>query len=86
LPAAEQLRRTAATAPVLKIDSLITRVVNAGRDTFTLLLADGSVWRTSERARVPPETGDKITIRRAAMGSFLASFAGGRGVRIERLR
>jgi hypothetical protein len=71
---------------VQELNSTVTRVVATGRDRLTVTLADGSVWRTTEPARSEPEAGDSVRIRRAALGSYLATFAGGRAVRIERLR
>lgn len=57
-----------------------------GRWIFTL--EDGSVWRQvdSEQMNVRPRAGHSIRIRRAALGSFLASVNDTRSVRVARDR
>lgn len=72
--------------PIETLDSTVTRRTITGRDTFAVTLADGSVWRTLERARVAPEVGDGVHVSRGAMKGYFASFRGARGVRVERSR
>ena len=79
-------RRAPAIPQVDTLDSTVSRRVLAGRDEFAITLADGSVWRTLEKARIDPEAGDPVHIRRGAMNGYLASFKGARAVRIERVR
>ncbi len=86
LAPAEQVRRADVAPPIAKLDGVIARVTPFGRDNFTLTLSDNSVWRTTDGARISPAAGDSISIRRAAMSSYLASFGGARGIRIKRLR
>lgn len=68
-----------------ELTSTIRSVSRAGRDNFTLRLADNSVWRTTEPSKIDPETGDAIVIRRAALGSYRAKVAGRLAVRIQRV-
>jgi hypothetical protein len=84
----DRLFRTGAQpAPRIEsLDSTVTRVAVAGRGIFQVTFADGSVWRTTEAARQDPVVGDKVHVRRGALGSFLASFAGARSVRVQRVR
>ncbi len=87
LPDVNLFGRGAERMPAVEeLDSTVARLAVAGRDVFTVTMADGTVWRTTERARINPAAGDKVHIRRGALGSYLASFAGGRSVRIERVR
>ncbi|NJR78701.1 hypothetical protein [Sphingomonas corticis] len=89
LPVSEQRlygAKAAKIAPIETLDSTVTRLSRAGRDTFTVVLDDGSVWRTTERARYEPEVGNSVHIKRGAMGSYLGSFNRARSVRIERVR
>lgn len=72
-------------AEVVAIDSTVTRVTATGRDRLLIRLADKSVWRTTEPARFDPVTGDKVHIERAALGSFRGSFAGRKGIKMERI-
>jgi hypothetical protein len=59
-------------------------VVPAERDFYAVKLDDGSRWQTIEAARFPPKAGQTVRIKRAAMGSFMAAFNGGRWVRVKR--
>lgn len=89
LPVSEQRlygAKAAKIAPIETLDSTVTRLSRAGRDTFTVVLEDGSVWRTTERARYEPAVGNSVHIKRGALGSYLGSFNDARSVRIERIR
>jgi hypothetical protein len=52
---------------------------------YTLVMADDAVWRTTEPLRKLPKTGDKVKIKKAALGSYFLSVAGLRGVRALRV-
>lgn len=75
-----------ARTEVNEIDTVLTGLQPAGRDRFTVQFADKSVWRTTEPFKFPPRVGDKVKIKRAAMGSFRASFNGNYPVRVERVQ
>jgi hypothetical protein len=59
------------------------RQMNDGN--WRVQLADGVYWRQMEAKDIfPPKAGDKINIRRASMGSYLASINGRSAFRIKR--
>ena len=71
-----------------RIEEIETNVVSiqpAGRGRWQMRFADGSIWRTTEPAKIDPEKGDKVKVKRAALGSFRASFNGDYPVRVERV-
>lgn len=51
-----------------------------------IVLADGAVWRQTDNEPInnPPKAGSKVTIKRAAMGSYFLSVGGQRSVRAKR--
>lgn len=58
----------------------------AARDgNFTVVMADDAVWRTTEPLRKMPKPGDKVKIKKAALGSYFLSVGGLRGVRAMRV-
>ena len=69
---------------VMEIDSTISAVRMASDGMPILVLADGARWKQTEGRNVYPKSGDKIHIRRAALGSFMANVAGQPGVRVIR--
>lgn len=71
---------------IAQIASTVVGLSSFGRDRWTVRLADGSTWRTTEAARLDPEQGDTVVIKRAALGTFRGSFQGARPVRMQRLR
>ncbi len=71
---------------ISEIDTTLTKMQPTGRDRFVVQFADNSVWRTTEPFKIPPRIGDKVKIKRAAMGSFRASFNGNYPVRVERVQ
>lgn len=79
-------RQTADADEVSEIESTIASVATAGYGKWTLGLADGSTWQTTELNRsIEPHRGDTIHIERAAFGSYRASIGGSRLVRIRRV-
>ncbi|CAH0351920.1 hypothetical protein BH11PSE5_BH11PSE5_11220 [soil metagenome] len=67
------------------IEAKIAAVQSLGNGRYALKLDDGALWQTTEELfnRVP-KVDMPIVIKRAAMGSFMATI-GGRGVRIKRV-
>lgn len=70
------------------IDGIIqsARTIRSGK--WLIQLEDGGVWQQTEPARSTmrhPKAGDKITIERAAMGSFLAKVNDGRSFKVMRI-
>lgn len=70
---------------IAEIESKVVGLATFGRDRWTVRLADGSIWRTTETARFDPEQGDTVVIRRAALGTFRGSFKGARSIRMQRV-
>jgi hypothetical protein len=68
------------------LESTVTRVTASGRNKVTVYLADNSIWRTVELAKVNPKSGDTVRIKRGAIGSYLGSFGGARSISILRVR
>lgn len=71
-----------------EVDSIETtiRSVSEGQRGYVFTLADGARWVQTEKKYMDrPRPGAKIRIRRALMGSYLASIDGRPGFRIERL-
>lgn len=90
LSAEQRERRDAAAGKPPKPDQIRARVVSSrvtrsGRQVVTL--DNGQQWIEVEPSRYPPfREGDEIRIRKAALGSFLASGPhSGTGIRIHRL-
>lgn len=72
---------------IKEIESTITsaRVVANGR--VELRLADGdAVWATTDPMPFPPKPGNKVRIRRGALGNYFIAVDGQRSVRGLRLR
>jgi hypothetical protein len=49
-------------------------------------LDDGGVWETTEQVMAPLRTGDAVTIKAGALGSYIATAPGRRSVKVRRLR
>jgi len=67
--------------------------VQSARDNglrmWQITLADGAVWRMTERASAgfrPPAPNETVTIRKAALGSYLMDVGHQSSVRVERVR
>lgn len=54
---------------------------------WTLVLADGAIWRQSDDRELssPPKAGSKIEIRKAAAGSYLMNIDGQTAIRVRRM-
>ncbi len=86
LPDIDLFGRDEAKEPAItELDSAVLDARLVARDRWEIRLADKSIWRTTEPARVAPRVGDKVKIRRAALGSYRASFSGAYPVRIQRV-
>jgi hypothetical protein len=70
---------------VIKEITAVIKAVSGGDGGYVFTLEDGAVWaQTDSNYLKKPQAGKKITIRRAALGSFMASIEGGVGFRIKR--
>lgn len=87
LPTTNLFGRAGEKMPEIQnLDSTVRSVERSGRDRWVVVLADGSTWKTAEASRFPPETGDSVKIKRAALGTYLASFDGTPSLRIARVQ
>ena len=71
---------------VKEIEGVIA-AVGMGHDGYRVRLQDGSRWAQTDGKRIAlePRVGDKVVIRRGALGSFIMRVAGQSGVKVERL-
>ncbi len=70
-----------------QLESTIVKVGTPGNGKWIMVLPDGAAWQYAEVNRsVEPEAGDKILIKKAALGSFMANIDGQRAVRVQRIR
>lgn len=87
---AEQIeaRRPQAAPEIESIESRVVAVKALPRDRFVLTLENGQVWEQTEPTpRQRFYTGDAVQIRKAALGSFLASGPNsGERIRVKRQR
>lgn len=77
------------TADVDDVENLSSTLVRANQSAagkWMFALADGSTWRQidSQVVRRTPAPDTEVTVRRAAMNSFLLSLGSGRSIRVER--
>lgn len=69
---------------VNEIQSTIARLSRDSRGKWLFVLEDGARWAQTDTKYVRPEVGDKIRIRRAAMGSYLANVNDATAIRVKR--
>lgn len=68
------------------VELQVTRIIDRADGSHSFVMQDGQVWIQIQPARIPNvRVGDTVTIRRAAMGSFmLVSDRGGTPHRVRR--
>lgn len=60
--------------------------VRGGDGAWVLTLADGAMWQQTDGSYLrTPKPGQSITIRKAALGSYMAKVAGGIGFKVKRV-
>lgn len=70
-----------------QLESTIFRARSIQPGKWIMVLPDGATWQYAEiNRRVEPRAGDKILIKRAALGSYMANIDGSNAVRVERIR
>ncbi|XUU59332.1 hypothetical protein ACRAQ6_06980 [Erythrobacter sp. HA6-11] len=75
------------TDRVNELTTTVSKAKEFGYKQWQLELADGTVWHTTEpENRLRPRSGDSVLIKRAALGSFLASIDDDPFVRIKRVK
>lgn len=61
--------------------------VRTGKNGYILTLDDGSVWSQTDGQFIrPPKQGKSVTIKKAALGSYMGTVEGSVGVRMKRLQ
>jgi hypothetical protein len=77
----------AAADDVDSIETTLASVQSVGLGQWLFVLTDGARWMQADDAAIgrKPKPGDKIVIRRAALGSFKLSINGGSAVRVRRV-
>jgi hypothetical protein len=72
---------------VNQIDGIIAGVGANSDGRWLLILRDGARWQQIDNRPLafPPKAGDKVVIRRAAMGSFMMRIGSQPGIRVRRL-
>lgn len=71
---------------VTHIEAVIASVRSLGYGKWQIGLEDGAQWMTTEAITArEPKAGQKIELKRAAMGSFMGKVEGGRAVRMKRV-
>jgi hypothetical protein len=70
---------------VTEIESTVASF-RAARDGFIILeLADGARWKQTEGRQQYPKVGDKVRVRKGALGSYFVSIDDDPGVKVIRL-
>ncbi len=72
---------------VSQIDGVIDGVGRNRDGGYVFLLQDGSRWSQTDSRPIAlePERGDKVVVKRAALGSFMLSVGKQPGVRVQRV-
>lgn len=74
------------TDEVNEIDGTIAKV-GWTRDGFSVVLQDQSQWMQTDGKTLPiePRAGNKVTVKRGALGSYIMNVGGQRGVKVKRV-
>lgn len=70
---------------VSEIESTIAAFRSASDGLLILVVEDGARWKQTDGRALYPKVGDKIRIRRAALGSFMANINKDVGFKVVRL-
>lgn len=72
---------------VTQLDSTIRAVSQGGNSRYVFTIEDGARWAQIDDRELSatPRAGQKIRIRRAAMGSYLANIGGNTAIRVRRV-
>ena len=67
------------------MESIITGLTATAHGKHVITLANGQVWTQTDTLKLRLQAGDRVTIRRAALGSYLLAVADGtRSIRVNR--
>lgn len=72
---------------IKQIDSEVASTATNGDGGYIFRLADGSRWTQTDGKPIamPPEAGDKVVVKRGALGSYILSVAKQPGVKVRRI-
>ena len=72
---------------IKQVDGVVAAVDGNADGGYTIRLEDGARWSQTDGKPIAlePRRGDKVVVRRGAMGSYFLSVGGQPGVRVERL-
>jgi hypothetical protein len=72
---------------ISQVDGIVQNVIENGDGTLILTLADGSTWAQIDDTPValPPRRGDKIVIRRGALGAYFVKIGSQPGYKAKRV-
>jgi hypothetical protein len=72
---------------VKQIETTVTTAGSNGEGGWTVKLADGSMWTQSDDTPIalPPQHGDKVVIKRGALGAFFMELGKQPGVKVRRI-
>ena len=72
---------------VKQVDGVIVSAFANGEGGWTVKLADGSTWTQNDDSpiAIPPQKGDKVTIRRGTLNSYFLRIGGQPGVKAHRI-
>ena len=70
---------------VKELESTITGIRSANDGFAIFTIEDGAHWKQTDGRNLFPKVGNKIKIKRAAMGSYMAAIEGRSGIRVMRL-
>ncbi|MFM5908019.1 MAG: hypothetical protein ACKOPO_10625 [Novosphingobium sp.] len=70
---------------VNQIESTLTAAYSSNDGMSIFVLANGSRWKQTDGRYTYPKVGQKIVVKRTALGSFMANINGQPGVRVIRL-
>jgi len=73
-------------APELtEVTAKVRSAANRGHGNYIIHLEDGAVWRTTEPVVRAPQAGGEVTIKKAALGSYMMRVGRARSVRVMRV-
>lgn len=75
--------------PIEQIETVVSSARQYEYGKWRLTMEDGSVWEQVDGAETlafDPRNGDKVTIKRAAFGSYKARIGGQPGIRVRRVQ
>ena len=72
---------------VKQIEGVVASAFTNGEGGWTVRLADGSAWTQNDDSpiAIPPQKGDKVTIRRGTRNSYFLRIGGQPGVKAHRI-